>query len=66
MAETQELLLNLVKALVETFQMVTISTIAALVFGVPLGLLLYITSRGLFFENIFINRVGGLIVNIIR
>jgi D-methionine transport system permease protein len=66
MEEIVELLGSLGKALYETFEMVGISTFAALVFGVPLGLILFVTSQGLFFENRTINKVGGIIVNIIR
>ncbi|OGO78397.1 MAG: methionine ABC transporter permease [Clostridiales bacterium GWB2_37_7] len=66
MEGTEELLMSLGKALFETFEMVGISTIAALSFGVPLGLILFVTSQGLFFENKTVNKVGGVIVNIIR
>jgi D-methionine transport system permease protein len=66
MEEIVELLGSLGKALYETFEMVGISTFAALVFGIPLGLILYVTSQDLFFENRTINKVGGIIVNIIR
>jgi D-methionine transport system permease protein len=66
MEEIVELLGSLGKALYETFEMVGISTFVALVFGIPLGLILFVTSQGLFFENRTINKVGGIIVNIIR
>jgi D-methionine transport system permease protein len=61
-----ELLESLGKALFETFEMVGISTISSLVLGLPLGLILFITSQGLFFENKAINKAGGIGVNIIR
>ena len=54
------------KAFFETFQMVGISMSAAVLIGGPLGLFLFITLRGLFFENKFLNVVSGLIVNVIR
>jgi D-methionine transport system permease protein len=62
----RELLQDLGKAFGETFQMVGISLTLSIVIGIPLGLLLFVTSRGLFLNNRLINRVGGLLVNIIR
>jgi D-methionine transport system permease protein len=61
-----EIVSNLLKALVETAQMVGISISLAILFGIPLGLILFITSRGLFFENKVVNFIGGILVNIIR
>ncbi|CAH2031977.1 L-methionine/D-methionine ABC transporter membrane subunit [Trichlorobacter ammonificans] len=62
----RELLQDLVKAFGETFQMVGVSLTLSIVIGIPLGLLLFVSSRGLFLSNRFINMVGGLLVNIIR
>lgn len=61
-----ELLQDLLKAFGETFQMVGISLTLSILIGIPLGLLLFVTSRGLFLNNRFINSVGGLLVNVIR
>lgn len=61
-----EILINLQKAMGETFQMVGISLTLAILLGIPLGLLLFVTSQGLFFENKWLNVIGGLAVNIIR
>lgn len=66
MESVSELLWSLGKALFETFEMVGISTVSAVLLGLPLGLLLYITSQGLFFESRIVNKVGGLTVNVIR
>lgn len=60
------LLPDFVKAFWETFQMVSISLALSLVFGIPLGLLLFITDKGLFWENRIFNAIGGLLVNIVR
>ncbi len=60
------LLPDLGKAFWETFQMVGISLSLALILGVPLGLLLFVTDKGLFLENKIFNAVGGVLVNIIR
>lgn len=54
------------KAAWETFQMVGISVSLAILVGGPLGLFLFITLRGLFFENRYLNAISGLIVNVIR
>ena len=62
----RELFPDLVKAFDETFRMVGISLTLAVLAGVPLGLLLYVTDRGLFLRNRYINAVGGLLVNVIR
>lgn len=61
-----ELLQDLIKAFGETFQMVGISLTLSILAGIPLGLLLYATDRGLFLQNRLINVIGGILVNIIR
>lgn len=61
-----ELLQDLAKAFGETFQMVGISLTLSILVGIPLGLFLFITERGLFLQNRLLNAVGGLLVNIIR
>ncbi len=62
----QELLQDLGKAFGETFQMVGVALALAIVLGVPLGLLLYVTDRGLFLNNRLVNAVGDFLVNVIR
>ena len=57
---------DLVKAFVETAQMLGISLLLSIVAGVPLGLLLFVTDRGLFWENKFLHGLGGFLVNVIR
>jgi D-methionine transport system permease protein len=61
-----DLLPDLWKAFGETFQMVGVSLLLAVVAGVPLGLLLYVTDRGLFLESRLVNAVAGGVVNVIR
>jgi D-methionine transport system permease protein len=61
-----ELLQDLIKAFGETFHMVGISLTLSILAGIPLGLLLYATDRGLFLQNRLINVIGGIVVNIIR
>ena len=62
----RELLQDLSKAFGETFQMVGVSLTLSIVIGVPLGLLLFVTERGMFLNNRIINVIGGLLVNVIR
>jgi D-methionine transport system permease protein len=57
---------DLGKAFLETFQMTGISLGLSIIFGIPLGLVLFITSKGIFFENKLINLIGGLLINVIR
>lgn len=53
-------------ATTETFHMVGISIIFTAILGIPLGVLLVITDRGHLWENPFINRTVGVIVNTFR
>nr|WP_321269976.1 methionine ABC transporter permease [uncultured Tolumonas sp.] len=50
----------------ETFLMVGVSTLFAIVGGLPLGFLLYVTDKHLFWENSIFNLLGGFLINIIR
>jgi D-methionine transport system permease protein len=61
-----ELIDNLTVAFKETFLMCGTSLALAIVLGVPLGLLIYITSKGVFWENRFLSFIGGFLVNIVR
>ncbi|MGH2316604.1 methionine ABC transporter permease [Planococcus sp. SE5232] len=53
-------------AFFQTLTMIGISLAVALIVGLPLGILLFITDRGLFLENRPVNAVIGFIVNIVR
>jgi len=57
---------DLLKAFYETFQMVGIALLASIIIGVPGGLFLYVTEKGLFFSNKLLNIISGFIINIIR
>lgn len=61
-----ELLQNLIKAFSETFLMCGASILLAVLLGVPLGLFIYITRKGLFWENKVLNFAGGFLINIVR
>lgn len=57
---------DIIKAFKETLIMIGISLTASLVLGLPLGILLFVTGQGLFWENRFIKTVFGFTVNLIR
>lgn len=54
------------KALIETFQMVTISLVFSIIIGVSTGIILVLTRPGYAFENKRIYNIFNIIVNIIR
>ena len=54
------------KAFFETIYMVGISLSVSILIGLPLGILLFVTDKGLFLQNSFIKKVVGFVVNMIR
>jgi D-methionine transport system permease protein len=54
------------EALWETAQMVGVSSLVALIAGVPLGVLLVATDRGGITPNVVLNRIVGAVVNATR
>jgi len=63
---SHEMIELLLKALWETCYMVAASTVLATLVGMPLGIILTITSKGHILENKSINAVLGAIVNATR
>ncbi|MDF2958871.1 MAG: metal transporter permease [Paenibacillus sp.] len=61
-----QLLPDMLKAFYETLYMVGLSLLLAIVIGIPLGILLFISDRGLFVENRLVNTVLGVLSNVIR
>ncbi|SDR93017.1 D-methionine transport system permease protein [Paenibacillaceae bacterium GAS479] len=61
-----EILPDMIKAFNETLYMVGISLLVAFVLGLPLGVLLFISSKGLFSENRVLNVILGVISNMVR
>lgn len=61
-----ELIRYLGDAFLETFLMCGISISFSILIGIPLGLFIFVTSRGLFWQDKTLNFVGGFLVNIIR
>lgn len=60
------LLPDLNKAFFQTVYMVVISLAVAIIIGLPLGILLFVTDRDLFLENRPIKSVLSFIVNMVR
>ncbi len=50
----------------QTFLMVGISILSALLLGIPLGLLTFLTSKGKLLENIILNTVLNALINVVR
>ncbi|MBY6038604.1 ABC transporter permease [Fictibacillus nanhaiensis] len=46
--------------------MVAISLGVSLIVGLPLGVILFVTDKGLLFENVLVKQTAGIIVNLIR
>ncbi|HYK72129.1 MAG TPA: methionine ABC transporter permease [Pseudoneobacillus sp.] len=61
-----EILPDLNKAFFETIYMVLISLGVAIIIGLPLGVLLFVTDRGLFLQNRPTKILSGFLVNTIR
>jgi D-methionine transport system permease protein len=60
------LLPELNKAFFETIYMVLISLGVAIIVGLPLGVLLFVTGKGLFLEKNSVKSIVGFIVNMVR
>lgn len=57
---------NIIKAIIDTLLMTSVSTIFAYVIGLPIGILLYITSKKGLKPNSTLNMILGTFVNIFR
>ena len=56
----------LITGTLDTLQMTVISTIMAMIIGIPLGVVLVVTSKGHILENAALNKILGAIVNATR
>ncbi len=56
----------LIKGLIDTIYMVTLSVIGSYALGIPMGIALYVTQAGNICESITFNRIFSWIVNILR
>ena len=61
-----DLLPELNKAFFETLYMVGISVLIAIIIGMPLGILLYVTDNELVLQNRFVKIILGIITNLVR
>ncbi|EQA47185.1 ABC transporter, permease protein [Leptospira broomii serovar Hurstbridge str. 5399] len=65
-AKWYELLPDLYAAFGQTFLMLGISLTAALILGIPLGFLIFLTDKGIFLRNKLLNGTLGTFANLIR
>jgi D-methionine transport system permease protein len=61
-----ELIPDINTAFMQTIYMIVISLAIAIVIGLPVGILLFVTDKGLFLQNRFIQVAMGFLVNLIR
>lgn len=61
-----EFLPELSKAFFQTLYMVGIAVGIAILLGMPLGILLYVTDQGQIIENKWIRRIAGVVTNLVR
>ena len=61
-----ELIPDINAAFIQTIYMISISLGVAILMGLPIGILLYITDKGLFLENRVLQNVLGFVVNMVR
>lgn len=63
---SQQIINLLIQGLGETLQMTAISTIVAMIVGIPLGIVLVITGKGHILSNKAVNSTLGAVVNALR
>ncbi|QGQ48488.1 methionine ABC transporter permease [Metabacillus sediminilitoris] len=61
-----ELIPDINLAFLQTIYMIAISLVISTVIGLPIGVLLYVTDKGLFLQNTWINSIIGFLVNMVR
>ena len=63
---SQDVIKLLIDACIETFYMVSVSSVVATLVGLPIGVILTITGRGHILENTWLNHSLGGVVNAAR
>ena len=63
---SEQVIKLLITGTLDTLQMTVISTIMAMIIGIPLGVVLVVTSKGHILENAALNKILGAIVNATR
>jgi D-methionine transport system permease protein len=61
-----ELIPDINLAFLQTLYMIAISLVIATLIGLPIGVFLYVTDKGLFLENSWLNTILGFLVNMVR
>ena len=64
--EINQLIVIMSGGIVESLYMTVVSTVLAYLFGIPLGVVLFITDKGGIAENKSVNSVLGIVVNLLR
>ena len=57
---------TLTTGIIETIYMVFVSMIVTYVFGLPLGVILFVTDKGSLYPNRIVNLILGFLVNVFR
>ena len=63
---SEQVIKLLITGTLDTLQMTVISTIMAMIIGIPLGVVLVVTSKGHILENAALNKILGAIVKATR
>lgn len=63
---SEQIIKLLLTGTLDTLQMTVISTVMAMIIGIPLGVILVVTSRGHILEHVAVNKVLGAIINATR
>lgn len=63
---SEQVIKLLITGTLDTLQMTVVSTIMAMIIGIPLGVVLVVTSKGHILENAALNKILGAIVNATR
>lgn len=63
---SEQVIKLLITGTLDTLQMTVMSTIMAMIIGIPLGVVLVVTSKGHILENAALNKILGAIVNATR
>lgn len=61
-----ELIPDINTAFLQTLYMISISLVVAILIGLPIGILLYITEKDLLMENRVLQNILGFVVNMVR
>lgn len=63
---SEQIIKLLLTGTLETLQMTVISTVVAMILGIPLGVILVVTSKGHILENLAVNKALGVVINATR